>query len=284
MVLDFCVELYQFLRNAGVDCTKNDALKFYYLFHDIVTSHNVANSIRVMVVSRYGYYYAKDLCDRCNKVASTLFVYFVPCEYLELDKIHPSSYTLIATDIDEVYQNHSDQMVIMMHYYRKTNELREIIQNIIISKENFISEIFTIDDLMYTSAINSMEDLYEFIKMNVLSKETQAKKEAFISALKKKNKILSPIRKNAFMIQNTLKDVLNYNLFKIIVPTNDLVLMGEDINCIIVTNIKDRTISTCSLMNRHIVELIHNNRVLFSNNLQTDYHMLVNIMSSNNHL
>ena len=282
LTLDLCVDLYFYLNKNGIQCTKNDALRFYYLISEMTISSHSVHPLKILVVSRYGFYYAKNLCERCARLNIYPLIEYTPCEYLMLDRQNLSEYAAIATDIDEIRQDYSQYRVVLIHYFRRSDELESVLQQVIMPKSSFRKEIFHPEDLMYTDQINDMNDAYSYIEKNIVNE--RAGKAAFIRDLKQKYKVFSPIRKNIFLIMNTQRNVIDSDLFKIVVLNNMPLIENDHVKIMLVTNLQDRDLENCLKLNRFIAELIHNNELLLTGDHDSDYRLLVDAMYSNNHL
>jgi biotin operon repressor len=274
---DMCVELYWFLRDKGIGLTPYDAMSFYYLFTYILSSSQQSHPLRVLLISRYGYYYAKNLAEHCSRVAVQPKVEFVPAEYLMIEKLDLREYAAIATDIDEIRKNYSRYPTVQIFYFRYIPAILNMVQEIVLPRSFFCEKIFRPQDLLYISA-ETINDVYAYLEEQLLKEEPG--RDEFMRILKEKNREFPPVRKNAYLVFNTVRDTLGKDYFKVLAVQGDLEVQNTRISLIFILNVHDRAMPHQRMYNRMIANVIQSRELIMGNDPKAAYEALVNVMLS----
>lgn len=175
--LDCCAILYLYLKNnASFTVQKRDALNFYYIFSRAASIRNESKIKKVLIVSRYGFYYSKNLANICGRIDTQDQLYFIPCEFLDIRNYDLNEIYAIATDIDEIRHTIKSKPIYMIHYYREKKQLYSMIHSLMNSKEEFMAEIFHKEDLIYLDGAMNLEEIVKYLSDTLL---TDQKKTLF---------------------------------------------------------------------------------------------------------
>lgn len=276
--LDCCLILYLFFKEkTTLPCTLHDALSFYPIFSYLTKEKSKKNLKQVLVISQYGFFYARNLVLQLNRLSQKEEIEFIPIEYLTLASFNKERVAAIATDIDEIKAEYPQVPVFSVHYFRKPEETKELIREIMMPRRKIELEYFHLEDLIYVEEFHNMAEIYNFIELHILQKSRHAAE--FIEQLAKRNQLHKPTRKNQIMVLRTFKDVLGWDFFKIIVLNKPYKLHNDQVSLIILYNVAANELNRMTEVNRFISMLMHNDELILSKNQNKDYDLFLTLMA-----
>ncbi len=253
-----------------------DVLSLYHLFALLNRKLVNQNVKKVMIISKFGYYYAKNMCANFERLEMSCSIEFIPVEFFELDQFDINEFDFVCTDIVDAKQKGFNDDIIELYYYRTHAELNAFINQINCPKEYQKKDLIDEKTILYVDNIEDKEDLMEFVQFKVLNEFENGLE--YLKDIEERSKMLNPLRKNQIAILRSFKDTINESFFKIIV--SDKPFKWDDGMCemVFLYNVNNNDISTLNYFTRFISKMLHRDEVLFTFNSQTDISMLKNIL------
>lgn len=259
---DLCILFYQYLKKSSYpNIYIGDALSFYNIFSNLIVSLGKQFDINVIVLSRYGKTYSEMICQRLKDIRSIFNVVFLPLEFTEIININVNAYDYLITDLKKEQVPKCDIDVLYLFDYRKENDLIKLIRSLNTPKQFICNNLLDNDTVKYVGNINDKEQLYEYIKNDILCNSENA--EVFIDRIEQRNAILSPNRKNQFVILKSNEDVLMKDFFKILILDKPINFDNEAQSIIIIYNVKDNRLPELLFINNMISLLLHKDKLEF---------------------
>ena len=259
---DLCIVFYQYLKKSSYpNIDIGDALSFYNIFSNLIVTLGKQVDIKVIVLSRYGKTYSEMICQRLKDIRSIFNVEFLPLEFTEIINFNVNAYDYLITDLKKEQVPKCDIDVLYLFDYRKKDDLIKLIRSLNTPKQLVYNNLFDKDTVKYVSSINNKEQLYEYIIKDILCNSDNA--EVFIDQIEQRNAILSPNRKNQFVILKSNEDVLKKDIFKIVILDRPINFDKEAQSIIIIYNIKENRVPELLFINNLISSLLHKDKLEF---------------------
>ena len=275
--LDFCILSYLYLHEGHIiQVNFYDCASLYYVFAYLQKSRREATRKKVLVVSRYGFYAARALIYTIERLGVTNQIELKPVEYLRLGEENMSSVAYIATDIDQIRSEYYYKPVLDIHFFRDSRQVNEIMNQIRTGPDTSAKGLFAPDDLYYAKGVKNVDDIYRFIKDNILQEEDD--KELFIRKLRAKDEIVSNRRVNRILLLNNIQSHINRSFIKIIILDNDIVTDTNVIRIVVIYNVAENEISAVSEMTEYISKIMHASQLIIEDSAEKDYETLRNIL------
>jgi mannitol/fructose-specific phosphotransferase system IIA component len=128
-------------------------------------------------------------------------------------------------------------------------------------KSFVINNLLDSDTVRSVSKVNDKDQLYEYIKKDILNNCEDA--QTFIDKINQRNAILSPNRKNQFVILKSNEDILMKDLFNILILDKPISFDKEAQSIIIIYNIKGNRLPELLFINNMISSLLHKDKLEF---------------------
>ncbi|MGI6582186.1 MAG: helix-turn-helix domain-containing protein [Erysipelotrichaceae bacterium] len=275
--LDMCALLYEYLsKNTDIKCLPRDVVNFYYIFSNLKKEVDKVYRKKVVVVMREGYYAARDISNKFNRMSGEENIDVIPINFIELKNIDIKKIDCIATNIDNLVKLYPDKYVADVHYFRNFSAVKKIVKEILCREIHFKKNIFKKEDIYYAKKINDINGVYDYVENVIL--QNFKNKEEYIMQLKNKEKIFSFRRNNQIALFNTIGDILGKSFIKIIVLDKHFKLSSGAIRYIVVYNVKNTRIDEISLYGNFIGNLFRTKELILINDRDTDYETLSKIM------
>ena len=274
--LDFCTLLYLYLKEQkGQDPLGNNIALFYYIFTQFNRHCMLNNKVRILVVSRLGFYSARSLAGNIRTKVNRPQIEFQPIEYYELDNINMSEVDGIMTDIDSMKEEYYYKPVYFIRYFRNQSEIDQLTKEVL-NRKYGVEKLFTPEDIYYMEDPKDYAEVEEFIFANVLSEKDDKKK--YKEELDRSEALFKHSRENMLVIWNTLGDYLHRDMIKVVLLRNAVPYGDNYINKIVIYNVKDAELSRLSYLTQRIARIIHHGELIPIRNREEDYEALSRLM------
>lgn len=275
--LDMCALLYSFLsEKTGIRCIPNDVAHFYYIFSSLRAECDRVYRKKMIIVMREGLYAARAIAEKFKKMSGEGNIDVVPTSYIDLKKTDMNGIDCIATNIDALSNYYPGKLMADVHYFRDPSRVQKIVKQIMCSEECFRKNYFKKEDIHYTEEINSIDELYDYLKENILLDGDD--KEEYISQLKQKESIFSSQRVNQIILLNTIGDILGRSFIKIIVLDKCFEFKNSPMRYIVVYNIQNPRVDKYYFYSSLIANLLHTRKLILIKDRDSDYETLSDIM------
>lgn len=274
--LDFCTLLYQYLktRKQHISIRSNTAM-FYYIFSQFNRQIRGDEKIRILVVSKNGFYVARSLAGNIRRKINTDNLEINPIEYYELQKQNMSEVDCILTDIETLADTFYYKPVYLIRYYRSTEEISRLIRKISIDRFHY-EDLFLPEDLYYLDTAETYEDVEEFV-LNKMLKETDDK-EKVRQGFREKGELFSLDRGNQILVLNTLSDCIGRDFLKVLLLDNPIEYNNNIINKVIFYNVKDSDLVRLTDLTQRIAQVLHHGEMISFRSRKEDYDTLRKLM------
>lgn len=286
LTMELCIDFYEYIHEkTKISCTAEDALGFYYIFSGMLDPYYHDSLKRILLVSRYGYYYSKNVAATVNRMSKKEMVEFIPMEYLQLSDALAQQYSGIATDIDEIRQiYHGKTPVYMIHYLRKYQDAFDLIQRVLCPVQLFTEQYFRRQDLIYEDTIDDIETAYRFIASQ-FSSASKDQKADYVASLKAQDGVFPSVRKRCMLLIHERHGIIPEFMFKIIIPSAGMTAFSnERISYIVAVNTPGKNVQLLHDLYSKVAELLHSDGIIFSGNRDEDYQLLIDVMYRHNHI
>jgi len=268
---DYCLILYLFLKQKGYDVQVLDTLEFYYLFMAFARLEAGPAKRKILVVSRNGYYYAKDLCAKFERSMEIEDFAFEPREYLELKSLNLNDYQMIATDIDELGAEYN-LPAMPVYYWRTRQELNWFIDNLRKLDRDHQPLLLHPSNLILVEKTCSQSSFEQLLYQSLPLSEQQ--KQAFLTEVNLRSSLLSPVRKNQLLIQKGLRDVVGVDFIRVFIFVKPFKYGDGQVKTAVVYNIKDNQMQKLRMVSRMITKLLHHPELFTVDDPELYYELL----------
>jgi hypothetical protein len=275
--LDLCSLMYLYLQKVKeIDCNIVDAAYLYYSFAYFNTERSRAYQKRALVVSELGYFTARSIANQFSSVGGSNDIEYVPAEYLKLKGMDLSSICGIVTDIDSIRDEFPTTKVVDIHFMRDPNEAKQITAEFFFPIAEFRTQVFTPDDIYYHDHFDSLKEIKEYIKTELLNPDEDG--DRYIKAIAENLNVYGGIRKNNIYLVSAINDVIGRSFIKIIYLKESIELQQQYLNKIVIYNAAGNSYHEKGRISGKVVNLLHLHSLIFTGDRQKDYEMLCNVM------
>ena len=191
LAADMCIMFFQYLKkNIYPNIDIGDALSFYNVFSNLIVTLARQVNVKVIVLSRYGKTYSEMICQRLIDIRSMFNLQLQPLEFTELISFDIDNYDYLITDLKKEQLPRSDIDVLYLFDYRKKSGLTKMVRLLNMPKNIYQNSLFENDLIKLVKGIDNEEQLYEYIKNDILNNGTNAM--IFLDMIKQKKRCIKP--------------------------------------------------------------------------------------------
>lgn len=257
--LDLCMLVFQYFQQNGLeDISISEVLQLYYVFSGFLFReyNNIERKNKnILLISRNGYYVAKNLSEKLRRIFKEDSVKIEPIEYMELFNVNLKHYDLLFTDFTDNKIRDLKIEKMDIHYFRTTEEINNAIRKIMEIKFINLKELFKKEDLYLNVSLNSVDDLYMFLEQEVLG--DYERKEDFLRECKEREMYFPSVKKNQMAVLRSIHDCIGESIIKIIVPAKPFEWAARTCRMVFLYNVKDNAFAGLHYMNNAIANIIH---------------------------
>ena len=275
IILDLTVILFRYIReNTVLDINPSDMLPFYHIFTSLGQAWRNQSVFEILVVSKSGFYVSRNMAGSIASRSRNRNFKYTPVEFFDLGNMNMSNVKCILTDIEELNLEYPYKMVEDLYYIRRNRQVEDLERRIISNNFNYLDKVFTPDGINYGDGLETMEDIEKY-SSGVIDGE---KKNAFMESLYYKNKVFNPTKENRIMILNTVEDLLEEDIFKVIIFEESRMINGEAVGMVIFYNVEGKDPMKRMRVSQRIAKLLHTERLNFTYLPEEDYELIREIM------
>lgn len=244
-----------FYQKHGCLLKETDLVKSYYIFsRTLFNNQQFHSKKRILLCSRYGYYFSKNLAQRAKESFSRYIEQIDVVEFSELYALDLNQYDILATDISLKGLPETSIPIININFYRTKNDMAKLQKYIADNQKKMALSIFQEENLHkfdFKSKEEILNQFYRFYRNEV------GDQERFYRDINLRESFVNSERDKGIVFISTLALRMNRPVFEVIVTQKPVLWNNQRSTVFIFYQHGDGTLRNMQLISYLLTQFIH---------------------------